>query len=194
MKQRKTVTRPYHPLRASMGRLSVISTTIKSSMPVRLGLTSNANRLPAELRAGLLASNWVSASFAPFRQRSVNHSGVVRCLDSLRRNPRLKMFQLTAVSGLSRRGLNKAFLTHLGCTPGVVMIVLRLRTALNLLIESRLPIPAVAVRSGYRNSNGLYVAFRHYLGITPLSVRKPSFPWAPFSMTPPGNVPPNSVL
>jgi len=56
-----------------------------------------------------------------------------------------------------------------------VLIVLRLRAALNFLIKSRLPISTIAIRCGYRNSNSLYVAFYRYLGVTPLSVRKGSF-------------------
>jgi AraC-like DNA-binding protein len=173
----KTVPRSYRPLNPTTGKRSVISPRFSPKRSVRLDMKPNASRLPVDLLAGLLSSNRASESFTRFRQRAVNHVGVARCLDSLSRNPQLKLSQLTAASGLSRRGLIKAFRTHLDCTPGVVMIVLRLRAALNLLSKSRLPLPTIAVRAGYRNSNSLYVAFRHYLGITPASVRKHSFPW-----------------
>jgi len=171
----ETVILPCSPLRPTLAEGSALLPGIKPKRLVRHGLKSTAHRLPVELRAAMLSANWASASFARFRRRSANHLGVACCLSALSRNPRLKTFELTTISGLSRRGLHKAFRTHLDCTPGVVLIVLRLRAALNFLIKSRLPISTIAIRCGYRNSNSLYVAFYRYLGVTPLSVRKRSF-------------------
>jgi len=44
-----------------MGKRLEISPSIKPNLPARLDLMSAANRLPVELLAALLPSNWASA-------------------------------------------------------------------------------------------------------------------------------------
>jgi AraC-like DNA-binding protein len=133
-------------------------------------------RLPTELVSRLLSLQWPALPVSRFRLRSINHAGVMRSVISLSRNPRLKTFKLAALSGYSLRGLNKAFRTHLGCTPGAVIMVVRLWNAVHLLANSDLPLDTIATRCGYKSINSLYVAFRRDLGITPLSLRQPSPP------------------
>lgn len=111
--------------------------------------------------------------FHPILQ-SVRHPGVTRCLRFIGRNPDLKLCDLTKISGLSRRGLHKAFDTHLGCAPGKVVTMVRLWNACDLLTNSRLPVAKIATCCGYGNVNSLYVAFERFLGTTPVRIRKES--------------------
>lgn len=140
--------------------------------PVVRSLKSSSKPLPMDLLAGILSANQSGCS-RPVHL-SVEHPGVSRCLSILSRNPRLKLRDLVDVSGLSLRGLHKAFRTHLGCTPGAILVMLRLWNAYDLLANSSLPVAEIALRCGYRNGNSLYVALRRYLGITPSRVRRQS--------------------
>lgn len=122
---------------------------------------------------GLMFSDLPLASKGQLSLQSQSHPGVTRCLAALRLDPRLRVRDLTVISRLSFRGLNKAFRKHLGCPPGGVILMVRLRHALDLLANSQLDPAAIASSCGYRNANSLYVAFRRRLGVTPMSLRKP---------------------
>jgi AraC-like DNA-binding protein len=104
---------------------------------------------------------------------TISHAGVARCLQFLRRNwqVRFKLRDLERVAGLKRRGLHRAFVAHLGCTPGVVLRLVRLERACGLLVQSDLPVGEVARRCGYRSANSLWVMFARDLGVSPARFR-----------------------
>jgi AraC-like DNA-binding protein len=112
--------------------------------------------------------------------RSIRHNGVARCLQFLHRTGqrRLGLGNLIKISGMSRRGLHKAFMTHLGCGPGAVLRTVRVKRACKLLADSELPLDEVATQCGYRNANSLCVVFRRDLGVTPQCFRKQQRPGA----------------
>jgi len=127
----------------------------------------------ARLRTSLLAQarmsfDWMAADGAP-GSYNIGHSGVARCLKLIRRNHRAchTLHDLQQAAGLKRRGLHKAFVTHLGCTPGVLLRKVRLEYACYLLVHSSLSVDELARRCGYRNANSLWVCFTRDLGVSP---------------------------
>jgi AraC-like DNA-binding protein len=147
-----------------------VSRTGSVENPVFRNLRSELRSFPMDLLKAIVSSSNPDESH-PVVQ-SIEHAGVALCVSFIGRNPGLKLCDLMKISGLSRRGLTMAFITHLGCTPGTVLIMMRLWSACDLLANSRLPVPKIATCCGYRNLNSLYVAFQRYLGITPCQVRK----------------------
>lgn len=172
VKPHNRVSRPPRVTNGGNGNRSAVAYKNRFEHSVLHSLNSRINRFPIHLLPGIvpvLRSNGESAEAA---LPAIAHRSVASCLRSIGRNPRLKTRDLTSISGLSRRGLLKAFDTHLGCTPGAIMIMVRLWTACDLLANSRLLVADVATSCGYRSSNSLYVAFRRYLGVTPVDVRR----------------------
>lgn len=102
---------------------------------------------------------------------SIRHDGVRRCLNAIARNPRLKLADLTKIVGLSSRGLHKAFLAHVGFNPGKILRLARLQSGCELLVMTQLALDEIAMCCGYQDSNGLCVAFRRDLGMTPSDLR-----------------------
>jgi transcriptional regulator GlxA family with amidase domain len=116
--------------------------------------------------------DWMTSGGMP-SSRKIRHPGVARCLQFLRKNPRaqLTLRHLQRASGLKRRGLHKAFVTHLGCTPGVLLRKMRLERACHLLAHSNLSVDELARRCGYRGANSLWVSFMRDMGIAPVRFR-----------------------
>jgi transcriptional regulator GlxA family with amidase domain len=131
-------------------------------------------RFSTDLLAGILSSEHSGCLY--HLHRSVKHPGLSCCLRALSRNPRLKLCDLADLSGLSLRSLHNVFRTHLGCTPGAILVMLRLSHACDLLANSCLPVSEIAPRCGYRSGNSLYVALRRYLGVAPMCFRRRSLP------------------
>jgi AraC-like DNA-binding protein len=167
----KRVPRPFRATGGANGRQLAVSQDGNSQIPIWLGLNAKTKHFPIYLLPEILASPGSSVNAVETIFQSITHPGVARCLRFIGRNPCLKLRDLVNISGLSLRGLNKAFRTHLGCTPGAVVVMMRLWSACDLLASSRLPVARVATCCGYRNSNGLCVAFQRYLGITPGRIR-----------------------
>lgn len=108
----------------------------------------NSKRLPVDLLMAVLlpkASNLDRRRHVP---QPVRHAGVARCLQLLRRNRQIRLCDFEKISGLSRRGLLKAFITHLGCAPGTILRTARGHHACELLTSSNLLVAEVAVRCG----------------------------------------------
>jgi AraC-like DNA-binding protein len=103
--------------------------------------------------------------------RTIRHVGVKNCLIAIAHNPSLKLSDLKQVAGLSSRGLHKAFLTQVGFNPGKILRLARLQFSCELLRTTGLKIETVALRCGYQDSNGLCVAFRRDLKMTPTEFR-----------------------
>ena len=132
-----------------------------------------AARLPTSLliRARMSAGS-IRASTA-WDPHHISHPGVARCVQFLgrKRQVQFKLRDLQRVAGLSRRGLHKAFMTHLGCSPGVLLRRARLVRACDLLANSSLSVDEIARRCGYRSANSLWVAFARDLGVSPVRFR-----------------------
>jgi transcriptional regulator GlxA family with amidase domain len=79
----------------------------------------------------------------------------------------IQIRDVTQVSGLTRRGLHKAFRKHTGQTPGAFLRRLRLDFAAQLLARYDLPVGQIARRSGFRSSNSFHVAFQRAFRISP---------------------------
>jgi AraC-like DNA-binding protein len=172
--QRETRRQPGRSSRSTNGMPLVVPHNSESRNPAGFGLKSESNRLSSDVVDFAFSWRQPSVQRPCAIRQAIEHPGVARCLNELSRSPRLKVSDLGIIAGLSLRGLNRAFRTHLGCTPGAVMIRVRLWNVCDLLANSRLPIAKIATLCGYRNSNSLYVALRRYLGTTPLRIRRQS--------------------
>ncbi|HAV13021.1 MAG TPA: hypothetical protein DCX06_05950 [Opitutae bacterium] len=74
-------------------------------------------------------------------------------------------------TGLSKRGLEKAFEKHLGRTPASELRRIRLDEAKRLLTETTDKIDSIALDCGYSNSSNLSCAFRRDTNMSPRSYR-----------------------
>ena len=105
---------------------------------------------------------------------AVAHPAVRRTLvfmrDSSAKN--IKTSDLVGVAGMSRRGLEKAFLQHLGRLPMQELRRLRFEAAQRLLRETDMKISAVASETGYRSGNTLGIVFRRTCGTSPRKWRR----------------------
>ena len=72
---------------------------------------------------------------------------------------------LVGVVAMSRRGLHKAFLEHLGRTPGQELQRVRIEHAKKLLTETDHKIETVSHMCGYQSTNSFCIAFKRAAGI-----------------------------
>src|SRR5262245_9989368 len=98
----------------------------------------------------------------------IKHAGVARALRLIheRWSAPISVKDLQAASGLSRRGFHKAFIEHIGCSPGSMLRCVRMEGAKGLLRNSDLKLKILARRCGYEKANSFCVAFRQYTGIS----------------------------
>jgi AraC-like DNA-binding protein len=98
-----------------------------------------------------------------------NHRSVNKCLDFLADNFRkpIQIKDCIEISGMSRRGLLKAFHRCLGTNPGVVLSRIRIEYAKRFLIEHDLILKQIAKHCGYRSENTFCVAFQRATGMAP---------------------------
>ena len=73
---------------------------------------------------------------------------------------------------LSRRGLHKAFLEHLGRTPGQELQRVRIERAKKLLTKTGQKVETIAHDSGYRSINSFCVAFKRATGMSAKNFRE----------------------
>jgi AraC family transcriptional regulator, transcriptional activator FtrA len=106
--------------------------------------------------------------------KSVAHPTVSRCLDFLAHNFNrpIQIQDLVKMSGMSRRGLLKAFGKHVGANPGATLRRVRIEYAQRLLTEQDLPLKAIAKHCGYRSVNSFYVSFSRFVGLPPKEYQK----------------------
>lgn len=74
-------------------------------------------------------------------------------------------------TGLSKRGLEKAFEKHLGRTPASELRRIRLDEAKRLLTETKDKVDSIALDCGYSNSSNLSCAFRRDTKMSPRAYR-----------------------
>lgn len=73
---------------------------------------------------------------------------------------------------MSRRALHKAFLEHLGRTPGQEIQRARVERAKRLLATTDHKLAVIATMCGYEGSNSFGVAFHRLTSLTPDGYRK----------------------
>lgn len=105
---------------------------------------------------------------------AIGHRGVAAALRYVQEHLHepIKIKELTAVAGLSRRGLHKAFMEHLGRTPGRELRRLRILRAKALLAETDKKIDEIAHLCGYPHPNSFCIAFKHETGMSPKQFRE----------------------
>jgi LacI family transcriptional regulator len=99
---------------------------------------------------------------------TIKHKGVARSLRYIWENSHqpICVKDMVGVAAMSRRGLHKAFLEHLGRTPGQELQRVRIEHAKKLLSESNLKIEALAEMSGYQSANSFCIAFKRVTGMS----------------------------
>jgi LacI family transcriptional regulator len=104
---------------------------------------------------------------------AVKHPGVLKSLRFIWEHGHepISVKDVVAVSGMSRRGLHKAFLDQIDRTPGQEIHRLRIEQAKRLLISTQEKIEALAEMCGYQSANSLCVAFKNSTGISPKQFR-----------------------
>jgi len=105
---------------------------------------------------------------------AVDHGGVARSLRFIWEHSHepISVKDLVGVAAMSRRGLHKAFLEHLGRTPGQELHRIRIERAKKLLGESNHKIETLAGMCGYQSANSFCVAFKQTTGMSPKQFRE----------------------
>ncbi len=108
---------------------------------------------------------------------AVNHKGVASSLLFLREHIHepINVEDLVRAAAMSRRSLHKAFLEHLGRTPGEELQRFRVERAKRLLTTTDYKLEAVGTMCGYQSANSFGVAFLRLTGMTPTEFRNSSF-------------------
>jgi LacI family transcriptional regulator len=104
---------------------------------------------------------------------AVQHQGVARSLRFIweQAHRQISVKDLVSVAGMSRRGLHKAFLEHLGRTPGDELHRVRMQQAKKLLVGSDQKIESLAGMCGYGSTNSFSIAFKQATGFSPKQYR-----------------------
>jgi len=105
---------------------------------------------------------------------AIRHQGVARSLRYISEHGHepIQIIDLLSVAAMSRRGLHKAFLEHLGRTPGQELQRVRIERAKRLLAESNLKVEVVARSCGYQSINSFCVAFKRVTGMPAKAFRE----------------------
>ena len=104
---------------------------------------------------------------------AVNHKSVARALRYIRDHAHepMNVEDLVRVAFMSRRGLHKAFVDHLGRTPGQELHRVRIEHAKRLLRDTDHKMEVVAGMCGYQSANSFCVAFKQATGMPPIKYR-----------------------
>lgn len=105
---------------------------------------------------------------------AVNHPGVAKSLHFIAQHFQkpVSLADLAKAAAMSRRGLHKAFLEHLGRNPGEELQRFRIEQAKHLLARNDRKIEDVANQCGYQSANSFYLAFKQATGLSPTEFRK----------------------
>jgi LacI family transcriptional regulator len=105
---------------------------------------------------------------------ALNHPGLARGLRFMWDNCHqpIGVDDLAREAAMSRSGLHRAFLEHLGRPPGAELHRVRIERAKHLLTRSKLKLEAIAEMSGYQSANSFWVAFKQATGISPKQYQK----------------------
>jgi LacI family transcriptional regulator len=104
---------------------------------------------------------------------AVSHSGVVSAIRFIRENfgQPITIDDICDYTGLSKRGLEKAFLKHMGRSPASELRRLRIQQAKRLLTETNDKVEYIAQSCGYSNSSNLSCPFKKDTGLSPREYR-----------------------
>ena len=107
---------------------------------------------------------------------AVNHKGIAGALLFLREHAHepINVEDLVRAAAMSRRSLHKAFLEHLGRTPGEELQRFRIERAKHLLTTTDHKLEVVGNMCGYQSANSFGVAFLRLTGMTPTEFRHSS--------------------
>jgi len=99
---------------------------------------------------------------------TIKHLGVARSLRFIWEHGHepISIQDLVRVSSMSRRGMHKAFVEHLGRTPGQELQRVRIDHAQKLLTHTTQKIESIAHDSGYQSINSFCVAFKRATGMS----------------------------
>jgi len=99
---------------------------------------------------------------------AIKHAGVAKSLRYIWEHSHepICVKDLVAVSAMSRRGMHKAFLEHIGRTPGQELQRVRIEHAKKLLAESSNKIETLAQMCGYQSINSFCIAFKRTTGMS----------------------------
>ncbi|MBI9020631.1 MAG: DNA-binding transcriptional regulator [Verrucomicrobia bacterium] len=104
---------------------------------------------------------------------AVPHLAVVQALKYIKEHFQepITLEDIGTHAGMSKRGMEKAFLKHLGFSPATELRRIRLDTAKKLLTETDEKISAIAYDCGYSNSSNLSFAFNRECDMSPRTYR-----------------------
>ena len=99
---------------------------------------------------------------------AIKHRGVARSLRYIWEHSHepICVKDLVAVAAMSRRGMHKAFLEHIGRTPGQELQRVRIERAKKFLAESSNKIETLAKMCGYQSINSFCIAFKRTTGMS----------------------------
>ena len=105
---------------------------------------------------------------------AISHRGVARSLKYLwaHCDQPISVDTLAEVAGMSRSGLHKSYLEHIGRPPGTELHRVRIERAKKLLAQPDLKLEAVAEMCGYQSGNSFWVAFKQATGVSPKKYQK----------------------
>jgi LacI family transcriptional regulator len=104
---------------------------------------------------------------------AVKHKGVANSLRFIWEHchEMIGVEDLVSVAAMSRRGLHKAFMEHLGRTPGQELQRVRIERAKRLLRESDYKLEVLSNMCGYQSANSFCIAFKQATGLSPKQYR-----------------------
>ena len=82
--------------------------------------------------------------------------------------------QIALKLGLSTRSLELICKQHLGTSPGAYFLRLRLQAARRLVLDTKLPMVDISIRTGFSNPTSFSRAFKRRYQTTPLRLRNKS--------------------
>ena len=105
---------------------------------------------------------------------TIKHQGVARSLRFIwdHGHEPICIKDLVGVSAMSRRGLHKAFLEHLGRTPGQELQRVRIDRAKKFLTKTDQKVETIAHDCGYQSINSFCVAFKRATGMSAKKFRE----------------------
>jgi LacI family transcriptional regulator len=105
---------------------------------------------------------------------TIRHQGVARSLNYIWEHGHkpICIKDLVSVAAMSRRGLHKAFLEHIGRTPGQELQRVRIERAKKLLTTTSQKVETIAHDCGYQSINSFCVAFKRTTGMSAKTFRE----------------------
>jgi LacI family transcriptional regulator len=105
---------------------------------------------------------------------AVQHKGLARSLRYMldHFHEPITVKDVVGAAVMSRSGLHKAFVEHLGCTPGKELHNQRMEKAKRLLRETAHKIDTIAKMCGYQSANTFCIAFRQATHSSPKKFRE----------------------